>query len=113
VAARKDILPVSLPGLRALRWTSDELYVGMKETYTVTRVEAGRAAFFTRGKLWSSAPGSLVLDPFCGSGTTLGAAARAGRDAVGLDKGELAIATTRARLAREGIRPAPLRPRRR
>ena len=61
----------------------------------------------------SSAPGSLVLDPFCGSGTTLVAAVRAGRDAVGLDKGELAIATTRARLAREGIRPAPLRPRRR
>jgi AraC-like DNA-binding protein len=61
VAARKHILSVSLPGLRALRWSSDELYVGMKETYTVTRVEAGRAAFFTRGKLWSSAPGSLRI----------------------------------------------------
>jgi hypothetical protein len=58
VAARKHILSLSL---RALRWTSDELYVGMKETYTITRVETGRAAFFTRGKLWSSAPGSLRI----------------------------------------------------
>lgn len=61
MAARKQVLTVSVPGLRALRWTSDELYVGMKETYTVTRVQAGRASFFTRGKLWSSGPGSLRI----------------------------------------------------
>jgi AraC-like DNA-binding protein len=61
VAARKHVLSVSVPGLRALRWSSDELYVGMKETYTITRVEAGRSAFFTRGKLWSSGPGSLRI----------------------------------------------------
>jgi AraC-like DNA-binding protein len=61
VAARKDVLSVSVPGLRALRWSSDELYVGMKETYTITRVETGRSSFFTRGKLWSSAPGSLRI----------------------------------------------------
>src|SRR4029077_6460511 len=61
VAARKHLLPVSVPGLRALRWSSDELYVGMKETYTITRVEAGRSPFFTRGKVWSSVPGSLRI----------------------------------------------------
>jgi AraC-like DNA-binding protein len=61
VAARKHVLTVSVPGLRVLRWSSDELYVGMKETYTITRVEAGRSAFFTRGKLWSSAAGSLRI----------------------------------------------------
>jgi len=61
VATRKHLLPVSVPGLRALRWSSDELYVGMKETYTVTRVEAGRSSFFTRGKVWSSAAGSLRI----------------------------------------------------
>jgi AraC-like DNA-binding protein len=61
VAARKHLLPVSVPGLRALRWSSDELYVGMKETYTITRVEAGRSSFLTRGKVWSSAPGSLRI----------------------------------------------------
>jgi AraC-like DNA-binding protein len=61
VAARKHVLPVSVPGLRALRWSSDELYVGMKEAYTITRVDAGRATFLTRGKVWSSAPGSLRI----------------------------------------------------
>ena len=61
MATRKHVLPLSVPGLRALRWSSDELYVGMKETYTITRVEAGRSSFFTRGKVWSSAAGSLRI----------------------------------------------------
>lgn len=61
MVARKHVLPVSVPGLRALRWSSDELYVGMKEAYTITRVELGRSSFFTRGKVWSSAPGSLRI----------------------------------------------------
>lgn len=51
----------------------------------------------------SSAPGSCVLDPFCGSGTTLVAAAAAGRAFVGVDIGALAIATTRARLDAAGV----------
>src|SRR4051812_34514350 len=33
----------------------------MKESYTITRVEAGRSSFLTRGKVWSSAPGSLRI----------------------------------------------------
>ncbi len=47
----------------------------------------------------SSRPGALVLDPFCGSGTALAAAAKHAREAVGLDIGELAveIATKRVR----------------
>ena len=61
MATSKQLLPVSVPGLRALRWSSDELYAGMKEHYTVTRVEAGRSSFFTRGKVWSSAAGSLRI----------------------------------------------------
>jgi site-specific DNA-methyltransferase (adenine-specific) len=52
----------------------------------------------------SSDRGSLVVDPFCGSGTTLVAAARAGRSFVGCDVGDLAIATTRARLDAAGVR---------
>jgi site-specific DNA-methyltransferase (adenine-specific) len=46
----------------------------------------------------SSAPGSLVLDPFAGSGTTLVAASAAGRRFAGSDTGALAIETARARL---------------
>jgi site-specific DNA-methyltransferase (adenine-specific) len=51
----------------------------------------------------TSAPGSLVLDPFCGSGTTLVAAHRAGRCFVGGDIGALAIKTTAKRLEEERI----------
>jgi site-specific DNA-methyltransferase (adenine-specific) len=48
-------------------------------------------------------PGGLVVDPFCGSGTTLEAAGRAGRTFVGSDVGELAIATSHARLTAAGL----------
>ena len=51
----------------------------------------------------TSLPGSLVIDPFCGSGTTLVAAARAERSFAGSDIGELAITTTQKRLAEAGI----------
>jgi site-specific DNA-methyltransferase (adenine-specific) len=51
----------------------------------------------------TSLPDSLVIDPFCGSGTTLVAAAQAGRKFAGSDVGELAIATTRKRLDDAGI----------
>ena len=46
----------------------------------------------------SSLPGSLVLDPMCGSGTTLVAAHEAGRRFVGNDIGELAVKTSMKRL---------------
>ncbi len=51
----------------------------------------------------SSEPGALVLDPFCGSGTTLHAAAAAGRRAFGVDASPLAIRTATARLAAAGF----------
>lgn len=51
----------------------------------------------------SSTPGDTVVDLMCGSGTTLVAAARRGRAFIGADASPLAIETTSARLAREGI----------
>lgn len=50
----------------------------------------------------SSREGALVMDPFCGSGTTLVAAAKHGRAFFGCDIGALAIETTRARLEKAG-----------
>ena len=44
-------------------------------------------------------PGDLVLDPFCGSGTTLVAAKLLGRSSIGLDTSEEAVALARKRLA--------------
>lgn len=47
-------------------------------------------------------PGGLVLDPFCGSGTTLAVAERTGRGWIGMDASPVAIGTSRARLIRQG-----------
>jgi site-specific DNA-methyltransferase (adenine-specific) len=51
----------------------------------------------------SSRPGAIVLDPFCGSGTTLAAAASSGRLFIGNDASPLAITTTRNRLEKAGV----------
>ncbi len=52
----------------------------------------------------SSVEGSLVVDPFSGSGTTAACAAAAGRRFAVSDVGELAIRTTRARLDAAAVR---------
>ena len=46
----------------------------------------------------SSKPGDIVLDAFCGSGTTLIAAQELGRKWIGIDNSLLAIATCKSRL---------------
>ncbi len=53
----------------------------------------------------ASPAGGLVVDLFCGSGTTAEAAVLAGRRAIVSDKSSIAIATARARLMRAGITP--------
>jgi site-specific DNA-methyltransferase (adenine-specific) len=48
--------------------------------------------------------GGTVLDPFCGSGTTLVAAVESGREAIGFDISERAVAVARERLAYQPVR---------
>jgi adenine-specific DNA-methyltransferase len=52
----------------------------------------------------ATAPGDLVLDPFCGSGTTLQAAQETGRKWLGIDQSFVAAETTVRRL-RHGSKP--------
>ena len=49
-------------------------------------------------------PGGIVLDPFCGSGTTLAAAVKHGRRALGIDLRTSQVALTERRLS--GVTPA-------
>ena len=51
----------------------------------------------------ASNPGDLVLDPFCGSGTTLVAAHTLGRNYIGIDKNPDAIAICNERLAQNTL----------
>jgi DNA modification methylase len=66
----------------------------------------------------ASRPDSWVLDPMCGSGTTLAVAVRLGRRAVGIDQSPVACEIARARMnaalglgppgsAARGVSPAP------
>lgn len=55
----------------------------------------------------SSRPGDLVLDAYCGGGTTLAAAQKLGRRWVGIDRNAEAIAVARQRLAGLKGRPTP------
>ena len=51
----------------------------------------------------SSRPGDMVLDPFCGSGATLLAAEKLGRQWIGMDLWPAAGATLSRRLRQEGL----------
>jgi DNA modification methylase len=48
----------------------------------------------------ASLPGQVILDPFCGGGTTGVAVLRLGRRFIGIDIDERAIATTAERLSK-------------
>ncbi len=49
-------------------------------------------------------PDGLVVDPFCGSGTTLEAAEQEGRRWIGIDRNDEAVHLSRARLHRSAVR---------
>lgn len=81
----------------------------------ITRTEIDRRRYPTQKPLKllerivqiASNPGDLVLDPFCGSGTTLVAAKLHGRDYQGIDLSEDALGVAAERLAElDGSQPS-------
>jgi len=67
-------------------------------------------ALLERVILAASNPGDVVLDPFCGSGTTLAVAEKLGRRWIGVDRSEEAERIVEKRLALENpeMHPRPL-----
>lgn len=61
VLSQFEPLPLAFSGLRATRLVSTVPYVGMKEHYAVARVESGHSEWWSRGRVWRSAPGGLQL----------------------------------------------------
>ncbi len=51
----------------------------------------------------SSRPGDIVLDPFCGCGTTVAVAARMGREFIGIDISTTAMKIMERRLLKQGV----------
>lgn len=54
---------------------------------------------------FASKPGNTVLDPFCGSGTTLLAAANIGRNAIGIEINEAYCEIAARRLQHKELHP--------
>ncbi|MFO0577973.1 MAG: AraC family transcriptional regulator [Polyangia bacterium] len=54
-------IPLSVPGLRAVRSRSEAPYFGLKEVFSICRFESGRSEFWTHGRVWPGRPGSVVI----------------------------------------------------
>jgi AraC-like DNA-binding protein len=54
-------VPVAMPGLTVARTRGTELYVGIKDTFMLSRMEEGASRFWTHGREWSASRGSMVV----------------------------------------------------
>ena len=61
VPAEAEPIACALPGLRALRWSTDAPHVGVKDAFTSARVSHGRTLYWSHGATWPIAPGSLLV----------------------------------------------------
>ena len=58
---RTQELAVSVPGVRAFRWSCTEPYASVKSVYAVARVERGFTEYRAAGRTWRATPGTVVL----------------------------------------------------
>jgi DNA modification methylase len=79
-------------------WWPDVATIGYTHNEILDFQTQKPEALLKRIILASSNPGDLVLDAFCGSGTTCAVAEKLGRRWIGIDIGRFAIHTTRKRI---------------
>lgn len=98
----------TLPGSPIPSWWTDIPSLGQ----TISRERVGYPtqkplALLERIILASSNPGDLVLDPFCGCGTAVDAAAKLGRNYLGVDISAIAVRVMEQRLRSRGETVSP------
>lgn len=76
---------------------------GLTSAHRVNRYHPHEKPLAVLGELVDKAPAGVILDPFAGSGTTLIAAALAGRDAIGCEVDALYAETIVGRLRSVGV----------
>ena len=54
-------IAVSIPGLRAVRWTTEQLYTSMKDSFVIARLERGSVEWASGNQRWTATPGTLQL----------------------------------------------------
>jgi len=99
LSARLDIHVSDSTELDTENWD----FVGSNTQYLLHNIHPYPAKFIPqipkRAIARWSEPGDLVLDPFCGCGTTLLECALAGRNSIGVDNNEVATLVSRAKVA--------------
>jgi AraC-like DNA-binding protein len=60
MASSVEVL-LSMPGVRATRWTTQDLYACIKDYYAIGRIDRGHTEWWGGGKLWRSAPGHVQV----------------------------------------------------
>lgn len=87
-----------LPSLRNAEWLADPIWRTPSETTYPRHRHASPPVPLARFIELFSAPGDLILDPFCGGGGVLDAARRMGRRAIGVDSNPACVEAARGRL---------------
>ena len=85
-------------GMPVQDWWGDILRIGNTSTERLGYPTQKPVALLERILAASSNPGDVVLDPFCGCGTTIAAAQKLGRAWIGIDITNLAITLQKYRL---------------
>ncbi len=95
---RRKVRPQAEPGQQIDNLWTDIEAIGSQAAERLGYPTQKPLALLERIIQVSSSPGDVVLDPFCGCGTTVAAAQKLGRQWIGIDVTHLAIALQKYRL---------------